>query len=218
MAGREPPVWLVAKREIREATRATAFRVTLIISAVALAAIIIVANLGNGGTDTQDVVISGPEASTTAAGIEQLGQAAGLDLRVLTVADDTAARAAVDDEQADLAVSADGATLTTRKPVDLEGDSKLATLINVLRPSLALDNGLRAAGLTPDQAATIRDAPPPDVTSVRGEDPNEIDTSRIATATITNILLFIMLQTYGQWVLQGVTARRRRAWSRCCWR
>jgi ABC-2 type transport system permease protein len=208
MPSPERPVWLVAKREIREATRARAFKVTLILSAVALAAIIIVANLGSGGSDTQDVVVAGPAASSRITGIEQLGTAAGLDLRVSAVPDDATARTAVDDQQADLAVSADGTELITREPVDLGDDSKLATLINVLRPSLALDNGLQAAGLSPEQASAVRDTPPPEVTSVRGEDPDEIDTSKIATATITNILLFIMLQTYGQWVLQGVTREK----------
>ena len=38
---------------------------------------------------------------------------------------------------------------------------------------------------------------------MQGEDPDEVDTSRIATATITNILLFIMLQT-----LRAVGAHR----------
>jgi ABC-2 type transport system permease protein len=208
MSGRERPVWLVAKREIREATRANAFRVTLIISAVALAAIIVIANLGSNGTDTQDVAVAGPDASGRVTGIQQLGAAAGIALRVSEVPDDATARAAVDDEQADVAVSADGTQLTTRKPVDLGGDSELATLLNVLRPSLALDNGLRAAGLTPEQAAAVRDTPPPQITSVRAEDPDEIDTSKIAAATITNILLFILLQTYGQWVLQGVTREK----------
>jgi ABC-2 type transport system permease protein len=208
MSDRERPVWLVATREIREATRATAFKVTLIISAVALAAIIIVANLGGSGTDTEDVVVAGPDAASRVEGIQQLGAAAGVVVRVTTVPDDATARAAVDDEQADVAVSADATQLTTRTPVDHTGDSKQATLINLLRPSLALDNGLRAAGLTPEQAAAVRDTPPTQVTSVRGEDPDEVDTSKIATATITNILLFIMLQTYGQWVLQGVTREK----------
>jgi len=208
MSERERPVRLVAEREIREATRATAFRVTLIISAVALAAIIVLANLGGRGSETQDVVVAGPGAASRVRGIEQLGAAAGLEMRVSTVPDDATARAAVDDEQADVAVSADGTELTTRQPVDLEGDSRLATLLNVLRPSLALDNGLRAAGLTPDQAATVRDTSPPEVTSVRPADEDEIDSSKIATAAITNILLFLMLQTYGQWVLQGVTREK----------
>jgi len=125
MSDRERPVWLVAKREIREATRATAFKVTLIISAVALAAIIIVANLGGSGTDTEDVVVAGPDAASRVEGIQQLGAAAGVVVRVTTVPDDATARAAVDDEQADVAVSADATQLTTRTPVDGEQIDRL---------------------------------------------------------------------------------------------
>jgi ABC-2 type transport system permease protein len=207
MAATERPMWLVAKREIREATRATAFKVTLIISAVALVVIIVIANLG-GGTDTQEVVVAGPDASARASAVEQLGQAAGIPVAVTTAPDDAAARQQVDAGRADLAVSVDGRTMTTRKPVDLASDSGLSTLINVLRPSLALDNGLRAAGLTPQQAETVRTTEPPAVTSVRPADADKVDTSKVAAAAVTNILLFIMLQTYGQWVLQGVTREK----------
>ena len=64
MADRDRPCWLVARREIVEATRATSFRVTLIISAVALAAIIVIANLGERRAgSTQDVVVAGPDAA-----------------------------------------------------------------------------------------------------------------------------------------------------------
>jgi ABC-2 type transport system permease protein len=98
--------------------------------------------------------------------------------------------------------------ITTRKPVDLTGDSDVAAVVRVLRATLTLDNGLEAAGLTPDQVATVRAASPPTVSSVHPEETDTIDTSKIAAATITNILLFIMLQTYGQWVLQGVTREK----------
>lgn len=208
MAGLDRPTVLVAKREIAEATRTTSFRVTLVISAVAIAAIIVIANLGDDGPSTQDVVVAGPAASERAIAIEQLGDSAGLTLEVSTAADDDAARAAVDNGDADVAVSADDTQLTTDTPVDLGGDSKLARLLNVLRANLALDNGLHAVGLTPEEAAEVRATPPPDVDSVRAEDPDEVDSSRVATATVTNILLFLMLQTYGAWVLNGVTREK----------
>jgi ABC-2 type transport system permease protein len=208
MAARERPMWLVARREIVEALRTTSFRLTLAISAIALAAIIVIANLGDDGPSTQDVVVAGADADARVDGLERLGAAAGLTLDVTAAPDDAAARALVDDGDADVAVSSDGTRLTTREPVDLGGESDLARLLNVMRANLALDNGLRAAGLSPEQAAEVRQTPPPEVDSVRGEDPDEVDTSRIATATITNILLFIMLQTYGQWVLTGVTREK----------
>ena len=204
----ERPTWLVAKREIREATRATSFRVTLIISAVALAAIIVIANLGDDEPTTHDVVVAGADADDRAATIEEVAGAAGIGVDVTTAADDDAARAAVDDGDADVAVSADNSRLTTREPVDLDGDSDLARLLNVLRANIALDNGLADVGLTPEQAAAVRAAPPPEVDAVQDEDTDEIDGGRIATATITNILLFILLQSYGSWVLTGVTREK----------
>ena len=60
------PTALVALREIREATRATSFRVTLILSAVALAAIIVIANLGRDDDVSQRIVVSGPDAAARA--------------------------------------------------------------------------------------------------------------------------------------------------------
>lgn len=203
----ERPTWLVAKREIREATRAVSFRVTLIISAVALAAIIVIANLGDDEPSTQDVVVAGADADTRAAAIEDMAAAAGIRVDVATVPDDEAARVAVEDEDADVAVSADDTRSTTNEPVELDGDSDLARLLNVLRANLALTNGLEAAGLTPEQAAEVRTAPPPDVEAIN-DDEDEIEGGRIATATITNILLFILLQSYGQWVLTGVTREK----------
>lgn len=207
MSTRERPTWLVAKREIVEATRTTSFRLTLLISAVALAAIIVIGNLGDDGPTTQDVVVVGGSGETT-AGIADLASVSGLTVDVTTAPDDDVARTLLEDGDADVVVAADGRRLTTLEPVDLTGGSDRARLLNVLRADLALGNGLRDAGLTAEQAAQVRDAPPPQVESVRAEDPDEIDSSRLATATITNILLFIMLQSYGQWVLTGVTREK----------
>jgi ABC-2 type transport system permease protein len=207
MPAREHPTWLVAKREILEATRTTSFRLTLLISAIALAAIIVIANLGSDDPTTQDVVVVGGSGETV-AGIEALAAIPGMLVEVTSAPDDAAAAVMLEDGDADVVVAADGSRLTTLEPVDLDADSDRARLLNVLLANLALDNGLREAGLTPEEAARVRDAPPPAVESIRGEDPDEIDSSRLATATITNILLFIMLQSYGQWVLTGVTREK----------
>jgi ABC-2 type transport system permease protein len=197
----------VATREIREATRTTSFRVTLIISAIALAAIIVLANLGGSSEDVERIVVAGPDAPARVAPIEQLGRAVGTEVVVTVAPDDAAAVAAVDDGDADIAVSADGTTLTTDDEVDLSDGSSLATVVNVLRSDLALENGLRAAGLTADEAAAVRASPPPTVVALQ-IDTDEADSGRQATATITNILLFILLQTYGQWVVTAVTREK----------
>ncbi len=203
----ERPSWLVAKREIREATRATAFRVSVILSAVALAAIIVIANLG-GGPNTTDVVVVGPADQARVDSVEALGRQTGLRLDVTTAPDDTAASKQVDDGTADVAVSADGTAITTRKPVDLAADSDLAAVVGLLRTALTLDNSLRAADLTPQQMTDVRNATPPTLSALHPENADKVDARKVAAAAVTNILLFLMLQTYGQWVLQGVTREK----------
>jgi ABC-2 type transport system permease protein len=204
----ERPTWLVGKREIREGTRTTAFRVSVLLSAVVLAGIIVIANLGKGGPATTDVVVAGPADAARVESLRTIGRQTGLRINVATASDDAAAAAQVDDGTADVAVSTDGTVLTTRKPVDLTGDSDLSAVVRVLRATLTLDNGLRAAGLTPQQVTVVRETAPPTVSSLHPESTDTVDTSKIAAATITNILLFVMLQTYGQWVLQGVTREK----------
>ncbi len=202
------PTSLVALREIREATRATTFRVTLLLSAIALAAIIVIANLDRDSDQVERIVVAGPDAAARVEAIEQLGQAVGVDVEVAATADDAAAAAAVADGDADVAVSADGTSLTTEEELDLGDGSELSNLVNVLRADLALDNGLRAAGLSADEAAAVRATPPPDVVAIETAPPDEVDSQRVATATITNILLFLLLQTYGQWVVTAVTREK----------
>ena len=205
---------LVAERELREATRQRSYRISLLLSIAALAVVIVIANLAGGGDDDPErVVVAGPDAAQRVEPIEQLGTAIGIELEVTTAPDDAAAEAAVIDEDADVAVLADGSRLATRE--EPEDTSRLGTVVNALRADLALQNGLRDAGLDPQQVADVRATQPPPLDVLRPGD--EVDSSRTGVATITNILLFLMLQTYGAWVLTAVTRRRRPAWSKCCW-
>jgi ABC-2 type transport system permease protein len=204
---RERPTILVAERELREATRARSFRISVVISAAALAAVIVIANLAGDDERSVDVVVAGADAAEVAPAVVRVGDAVGIVFETTTVADDEAARAAVDDGDADVAVLTDGAALVTDEPVDLSGGSTLATAVNALRADLALENGLRAVGLAPEEAAEVRATQPPPVDSLQPAEAND-DGSRTGVALITNILLFIMLQTYGSWVLTAVTREK----------
>jgi ABC-2 type transport system permease protein len=208
MRWREQATPLVAEREIREAMRARSFRVSMILSAVALAAIIVIAKIAGGDDDRSvDVVVAGPTAADALPLIQQLGDTVGIRFDVTTAPDDAAARAAVGDGGADVAVLAGGAGLTTDRPVDLSDGSTLATAVNALRANLALENGLRAVGLGDAEVAQVRATEPPPVDSVRPAK-RGTDSSRAGVALVTNILLFLMLQTYGSWVLTAVTREK----------
>jgi ABC-2 type transport system permease protein len=203
----ERPIALVARREIREATRARSFRVSIVLSAVALAAIIIIAHLASGDDERSvDVVVAGSNAATEAQEYGRLGDSVGIRFDVSTAGDDAAASAAVRDGDADIAVLDRGNALATKNEVDLADDSTVATALNVLRADIALDNGLTEVGLGPDQAADVRATPPPPVRALQPDD--GVDTSRSGVALVTNILLFLMLQTYGSWVLTAVTREK----------
>jgi ABC-2 type transport system permease protein len=208
MRWRERTTSLVASREIREAMRARSFRISIILSAAALAAIIIIAKVAGGDNDRSvDVVVAGPAANETAPAIQQLGDTVGIRFDVTTAPDDVAARAAVADGDADVAVLAGGNGLTTDRPVDLTDTSTLATAVNTLRANLALENGLQAVGLNEAEVARVRATQPPPVDSLQPADRSS-DTSRAGVALVTNILLFLMLQTYGSWVLTAVTREK----------
>jgi ABC-2 type transport system permease protein len=201
------PTRLVARREIREGVRATSYKVTLALSAVVLAVIIVIANLGDDTPDAERVVVAGSGGGELTSLVD-LGAAVGVRVEVEQAPDDATARATVAGGDADLAISADGRTLTTQEELDLSGESSLVRLVNVVRSDLALRQGLEAAGLSPDEAAAVRAAEPPALDAVEPAPTDEVDPGRVTTALVTNIFLFLMLQTYGGWVLTAVTREK----------
>lgn len=211
MTGRDSPMYLVAMREITEALRARSTRILLAISAVAVAVIVVIANFaaGDDGIGTTDIAVVGAASAGETSAYEAIGDAIGTNVVVTSYADDAAARDAVDADDADLAIVDGGAALVTDKPVDLtSSDSTLATVINVLRSDLALSSGLADAGLGDAEIAEVRGTPLPTVDSLHPSDDDSIDTGRVGLAVIMNVLLFLLLQTYGGWILQGVTREK----------
>jgi len=205
----DPATWLVAKREITEAIRAKAFKILLGISAVAIAGIIVIFHFASNSSSESvtDLGIVG-NSVTDEAGLDALGDAIGSRIEVVSFADDDVARAAVADGDVDAAILADDASILTNEHVDLDGDSKLAIVINVLRSDLALNEGLGSAGLTPSEIDTVRGSEPPPVNSIEPEDDDGDDKGRVGTAMTINVLLFLLLQTYGGWVVSGVTREK----------
>ena len=197
------PTVLVARREFREAIAMKSFWITLILTAAVLVAIIVISKYsGGGGDEAERVVLGGDSPVEQVDGVQQLGAAIGIPLEVTTSADDAAAEAAVLAGEADVAILAGGTRLATKDEVD--DTTRLGTVVNALRADFALQNGLRAAGLDPQQAAAVRATTPPPVQAL---DPGGDDRDGGA-ATVTNILLFVLLQTYGAWVLTAVTREK----------
>jgi ABC-2 type transport system permease protein len=201
------PVVLVARREIIEGTRSKGFWILLAISAVAVAAVMVIVNLAGGSdTPTIDVAVVGQPSDAGSERYDDIGSAVGVHLDVTAVDDDGEARAAVDAGDADLAVLAGGSAIVVDESID-DDDSELATVVNVLRADIALAEGLADAGLSPEQIGTAVTNEPPPVESLN---PGSADDSsgRVGAAIFINIALFLLLQTYGGWVICGVTREK----------
>ena len=204
----ERPVALVARREISEGFRAKSFWILLAVSLVAVAAIIVIANLAGGTSESRvDLAVVGTPAPATADRYDAIGDAIGTTIDVVTVADDAAARAAVSAGDADLAIVDGAATIVVEQPIDADDDSNLAAVVNVLRSDIALTEGLAEAGLSDQEIAAAVTHEPPTVESLEPGD-DEDSGGRVGTAVFINIALFLLLQTYGGWVVSGVTREK----------
>jgi ABC-2 type transport system permease protein len=201
--------WLVAKREITEGFRSKAVKITLAVSALAVAGLIVVFHLASSGSSESvtEVAVVGESSAADEARLDAVGDAIGTRIVVISTDDDAAARAAVSDGAADVAILSGGSSMLTDEHVDLEGDSKLAVVINVLRADLALSEGLGSAGLSAEEIDSLRTNEPPPVESLEAPLDDD-DAGRIGTAIVMNIVLFLLLQTYGGWVISGVTREK----------
>jgi ABC-2 type transport system permease protein len=197
-------VVLVATREIRERTIRRSFWVVLLLSAVAVAAVVVVPKLISDDSATRVAVVAGaPEYTSTAVSAAAAGSA--IDVEAHTVSTDRGARSLVRDDRADVAVLADGSLLVKTTPS--AGDTGSGTLLTrAIREQLRVQQGLAAAGLDPAEATRALSADPPPIRAIQPRDDEMA--GRQGTALVANILLFILLQVYGSWVLTGVTEEK----------
>ena len=196
---------LVAKREITEALRAKATRITLAITAVAVIAIVVIAHFASG---------SGPP---THAGRHRRRrrQRRGGPLR----ADRRRRRHSRRDRRLHRRRRRVGGggrrrrrlprcsptthAIVTTDPVDLSGQLRRS------RPSSTCARRPRARarvcatpGCHPTRSPPSAATPPPPVESLNATAERQGDSAASALAIVMNILLFLLLQTYGGWVVE----------------
>jgi len=195
---------LVAQRELRERTRRLGFWVLLGLSALTIVAVIVVPHLMSG-TDVVRVALTRTNAAEVGEGVA--GAAAGLELKVhvSVLGDDASLEHAVRSERVDLGVDAEGRLVlrTAIKPGDAGGTARL---VGAIRETLRLQSGLARSGLDPSAAQKVMTTSAPPVRTLIRTDAEQA--GRQGTALVANILLFVMLQIYGTWVLTGVTEEK----------
>ncbi len=202
MSARAPKgmVWLVVRREITTRIRERSFLISTLITLLLIAGVVVVPTLFNRGGDEVTVGLVGG-AGTVEPALQQAAPAAGVTLTVRRYGDEAAARAAIEDGEADVVfLSAD------RVLVDEELDGEAEQVVRTAYGQAAAAQRLDAAGIDPDAAARALDLPPLSVTALNPPDPDS--DARRGAAYFGVLLLYFQLFGYGFWVALGVVEEK----------
>jgi ABC-2 type transport system permease protein len=184
--------WLVAMREATERARSRAYLWSTAFTLLIVGVLVAIVVLADQDPPTYDVGVVGDTPAGLPGTITAAATATGSLVSVVGYSDEAAARAAVDDGTLDAAVIGED-TIVVRK---MGASGAEAILEAALRQARFLQ-ALTAAGIDP--AALVDDA----TIAVEATAPPD-DNGDEAVAMISIVLLFLVITTYGQWVLLGV--------------
>jgi ABC-2 type transport system permease protein len=193
-------VELVARREVHEGIRSRAWRASVAIQVVIVAAIAIISIVtgGDSGPSHRTVAVAGPAAAAIEGKAKDLQAGYGIELSVETVESPAAARQAVRDEDADAALSPRGLVTGT------DPDETLVALLQNASRVVKGEARLKAAGLSPAAVAAALEPPP-----LRSA---EIETGEgeggTGLAYIGALLLYIAIVTFGYSIASSVVAEK----------
>ena len=194
---------LVAGREISTRIRSRAFLWTtgLLVAAVVGGGIVLDLAIGSPSASTVAVT---PQTGPLAQPLRDIARASDESVEVISVADDAAAEAAVQQEDVDAALTGDPGDFTV--VVRSETGPAEYAMFTVLRQQAALGSVVTELGGDP---AAVADELASATLVVRALDPApERDGGQIAAGYVAGILLFLALQTTAQLVSQGVVEEK----------
>ncbi|MHB1138086.1 MAG: ABC transporter permease [Microthrixaceae bacterium] len=196
---------IVAGREIGERLRAKSFYVLTGLLVVIILGIGVIGRFADSSPSEIDLGIVGPDDTDLAVAVEQTAASVDREVTITEYSDRGAAEAAIDDGELTLAVvPADGELVTA----DDTGVDAVA-LVQQAWASADVGTALRDAGLSEQEAAQALTTAPLEVVAVDG---GSDDTGlAILVGTMTAVLLFVSLQTFGSYVLTGVVEEKSTA-------
>ncbi len=198
------PLWLVARREIRERFRGRAMWVVTGIMVAAVVALAIVPALVKSGPHAETVGLVGADAQALAPELTTVGEASKVTVTTVKLADDAAARAAVTAGTVGVALEFDGSSATVIVEKNLAGDVR--GVIQTTLDHSHLKDALDAAGIP---IATVTAALTPVPVSVDAiAPPPPVDDSKAIAAIVTGLLLYMVLLTYGTAIATGVAQEK----------
>lgn len=184
--------FLVAQREATERVRSRAYLASTALTVLIVAGLIAVMVWTEGGSQRFRVGLAGETPNGLVAAINATAAAADSAVTFETFADAEAVTAAVSDKVVQAGV-VDGDTLVVRRA----GESPLEPILVAAVRQVRLLQALEEAGIDPETLAAGLE-----VTVEATEPPSSGEDEAVAMAAV--VLLFLVITTYGQWILLGV--------------
>ena len=190
-------VRLVALREISARVRDKNFIISSVVIVLVLVGLLAFQVAVNSGGNESRIGVVGNTAALEQA-LEAQGDALEVDVTVVDLADESAARTAVDDEEVDGALVTGGAEpeLLVRQ----SADGSLQAVVQGAVGQLAVAEQLADAGIP------SLDVPEVTVTALDAD--AEADGQRVIVAIIGTAVLYSLLILFGQFVAQGVVEEK----------
>ncbi len=196
---------LVAMREIRERLRGKVFRISTVISALVVVGIIVVPNLKDDKPTVYDVGLVNVTNPVVNQALRTVGPAIGATLHFKNYATVEDATRGVRTGRLDIAL-VEGRRIIVDHKADAKRVSKRLRLELGVSEATRLPIALSDAGMAPDTIAHVLTRPPLKVEALTKS--KDDSGGAIATNIIGVIATFIFLQTYGQWVLNGIAEEK----------
>ncbi|MFN0092432.1 MAG: ABC transporter permease [Acidimicrobiales bacterium] len=194
-------VWLVAVRELRERSRSRAFRASLVVMALVVAAVVALPSLLSGGGGRADVGLVGATPDGLGEAIQTQGEALGLVVRIERLDSTAAGEEAVRAGRLDVLVVDAGLLEWRRQP-----DEQLrAVVVGAIQLTATLERAA-AAGIGAATLAELVAPVPVENVQLGGVAGRSADDE--TAALFMNVVLLMVIATFGNLVLIGVVEEK----------
>ena len=195
------PMWLVARRELRERSRSRAFRASLVVMLLAVVAMIVLPAVLTNTSRERKVGVTGSAPAGLTATIRTQANAVDLDAHIRRYADVATGERAVRNGDVDVLVIG-GRTLEWPR----RSDEKLKAVVTGAIQLVAVRERAAATGVTPGQLQSL--LTPVRVTNVSlSKVAGRTNGDENATAVMIGLLL-LTISVYGGLVLGGVVEEK----------
>jgi ABC-2 type transport system permease protein len=189
--------WLVARREMRERSRSRAFRISIVLMIVTVAAVLILPTLFKTSGGAKDVGVTGSAPAALAATIQQQAHAAGTTARIRRYTSLTVGEQALRQGHLDVLVADAQRLEWPRQP-----DEQLKAIVTDAIQLVTVRERATVAGIDPGALAALL-APVPVANVELGHVAGRSPTDEYAVLVMT-LVLFSCISIFGAMVLTGV--------------